>query len=490
MKFPAKAQRRKGRRRGQRFSLRLCAFAGNFFPRLCGLIIFACAFVFPVEASTPTRVTISMPISGEIRVEAELSGPARSWSFRNAYAGVLGIAERVGDFNAIGTQVKKIAAGEFRSELDATKITYTVKLSEPRANDVSHVSWLADDRGFLIFADLIPQDIESLSAQFTLPTGWTVESSLVSDANGHYAVSEPQKAVFFVGRSLHKISSTAENLDIVLDGSWPFNEAEALKITSLVFKKYLDLTGFKLPDKAAIMIAPLPVTSDKSEWKAETRGSTVVLLANPKKFKFWRNQLTIILSHEMLHLWVPNSLKLDGDYDWFFEGFTLYIALLTVQELGTVDFKETLNTLGRVYDAYISQPDDVSLIEASETRWTNPFSNVYMKGMLVAFLYDLKIRKESGGKLTLAGRYRELFSRGFAANANGNEAIIALLDSAPAMSGFAKSYVENRTKLELEQLLPAYGLTLDSSGKKSQLRVSRHLNAEQKQLLDSLGYHN
>ena len=56
------------------------------------------------------------------------------------------------------------------------------------------------------------------------------------------------------------------------------------------------------------------------------------------------------------------------------------------------------------------------------------------------------------------------------------------------MNGFAKSYVENSAKLELEQVLPAYGLTLDSSGKESQLRVSRDLNADQKQLLRSLGY--
>jgi hypothetical protein len=63
-----------------------------------------------------------------------------------------------------------------------------------------------------------------------------------------------------------------------------------------------------------------------------------------------------------------------------------------------------------------------------------------------------------------------------------------VLDAAPAMSGFAKSYVEASTKLELEQVLPAYGLTLDSSGKKSQLRVIRVLNDEQKQLLRSLGY--
>ena len=108
--------------------------------------------------------------------------------------------------------------------------------------------------------------------------------------------------------------------------------------------------------------------------------------------------------------------------------------------------------------------------------------------MLVAFLYDLKVRKESGGATTLADRYRELFSGRVAANTSGNEAIIALLDSPPAMNGFARSHVESRAKLELEQVLPSYGLTLDSSGKQSELRVNQDLNAEQKKLLRSLGF--
>jgi len=501
MKFHAKAQRRKENRKpfSLRLPLRLCAFARNYFSTIWAFIIFLCACIPTAQANTPTRVTISIPTPNEIRVEAELSSPTRSWSFRNAYAGVLGIAERVEDFHAISAagqdaQAKKSAAGEFRSELDAIKITYTVKLSEPRATDVPYVSWLADDRGLLMFADLIPQDIETLSVEFKLPTGWTLESSLIADATGRYAVSEPQKSVFLAGRSLRKTSNTLDGvvLDVVLSGAWPFKEAEALKVVSTVLQKYLELTGFKLTDKTAIMIAPspTPIGDGNLGWKAETRGSTVVLLANPKKFDFWRNRLTIVFSHEMLHLWVPNSLKLEGDYDWFFEGFTMYTAIRTAQELGVIDFKEMLNTLGRVYDVYMSHPDEQSLIAASEARWTNPHSQVFIKGMLVAFLYDLKIRKESGVKLTLADRYRELFSRRVAANANGNEAIIAVLDSAPAMSGFAKSYVENSTKLELEQVLPAYGLTLDSSGKKSQLRVSRDLTAEQQQLLRSLGYRN
>ena len=42
---------------------------------------------------------------------------------------------------------------------------------------------------------------------------------------------------------------------------------------------------------------------------------------------------------------MPNSLKLEGDYDWFFEGFTLYMALRTALELKVIDFKGFLKTL-------------------------------------------------------------------------------------------------------------------------------------------------
>src|ERR1044072_8151631 len=110
--------------------------------------------------------------------------------------------------------------------------------------------------------------------------------------------------------------------------------------------------------------------------------------------------------------------------------------------------------------------------------------------MLVAFLYDLMIRKESGGKTTLADRYRDVFSRRFTDKADGNEAIITVLGSTPAFRDFMKSYVENITKVELERILPAYGLSLDATGKSSQLRVSPELNQDQKLVLRSLGYHN
>ncbi len=459
------------------------------------IIVIVCVAAGAAHATERARITIVVAEAGQVKVDAE-SSLRRSWSFRNAYAGVLGIAERIEDLQALSNsgdnpRLKKIATGEYRSELDATRISYNVKRSQPTPRDVSHTSWIADERGLLMFADLLPIDFESVSVVFRLPADWAVESSIKPGLNDRYEVTSPEKAVFFIGRSLRTTSKNIDgiNLDTVISGNWPFKDAAAVKVSIRVIKKYLALTGFKLPNKSAIFVAPLPVPVGSTKWRAETRGSTVVLLMDPAaSIPNWPGQLGVIFTHELLHLWIPNSLKLQGDYDWFFEGFTLYVALRTALELKIINFKEFLDTLARVYDSYLSAGDKHSLIEASETRWTTPGSLVYDKGMLVAFLYDLLIRKESDGKTTLAHRYRDLFDGGAADGQQGNEAIIAWLGSSPATKDFAKSYIETGDELELDRVLSAYGLHLNASGQSSQLRVASELNPDQKRLLRSLGY--
>jgi hypothetical protein len=451
------------------------------------LLILFCGRVVAAQS----RVTISVNDPSQIKVDAELSTPSRSWSFRNAHAGVLGIAERIEDFRAADVGVRKAAVGEYRSERDSKRISYTVKLPKPTLADVSHVTWVAGDRGVLMLADLLPIEVHSVSTAFVLSDGWTVESAFPRDANGRYEVAEAEKAVFCIGRALRKSSTTVQGmpLDIVLSGNWPFKERDASERATKVMERYLALTEFRLRDKSVIVIAPLPIDTPKTSWKAETRGSTLVLLINPDAgFKFWKSQLTVIFTHEVLHFWVPNSLKLEGDYDWFFEGFTMYTALRSALDLGVIDFKEYLATLGRVYDQYRAHPDTLSLIEESERRWASAGSPVYLKGMLVAFLYDLLIRKESGGQRTLADSYRDLFSRQLTDGADGNEAIIGVLGSTPVSRSFIKSYVENSTEVDLNKVLPAYGMSVLFTGKGSELRVEGDLNQAQKQLLRSLGY--
>ena len=465
------------------------------------LIVFLGLAGASAKASVPNKVTVAISTTGLIRVEVELPTPARSWSFRNAYAGALGLAERVEEFQAFtesgkDARAKKSATGEFRSEIDAGRILYMVRLSNPRASDLPHASWLVEGRGFLMFADILPVDIARVSAEFIVPAGWTVESSMTPDANGRYEVLAPEKSVFFVGRQPGKASKNAGSaggmmLEAIVQGTWRFKEDDVLDAATEVMERYQALTGFKLLGKSVIMIAASPVALGNSIWKAETRGSSVVVVMDPAaRSKNSLGQVRVIFTHELLHLWVPNSLKLEGDYDWFFEGFTLYIALRTALELKVINFNGFLTTLSGVYDSYSSYPDSLSLIEESERRWTSTGSQVYVKGMLVAFLYDLLVRKESGGKTTLATIYRDLFNGTVTDNANANEAIIRLLGSSPASKDFVKAYVENSKEIELERLLPAYGLEVDLSAKTSQLRVSRELNEEQRELLRSLGFRN
>ena len=412
-----------------------------------------------VDARPEVKISVASPAELKIRVKSLT--PGTEWSFPNAYAGVLGIAERVEDFQAFGPTgenlgARKIATGEFRSQPGTTSINYVVKLRPPTAADVSHVSWISGESGLLMLADLLPERLPGVMVEVSLPADWICGTAAPLDSLGRYYVSQPEKGVFFVGRSLRTQSKSVSGLSLlaVIDGQWPFKDEVVAKAAGKVLEKYLAVTGFSLPKTSVVMLAPLPVATGSVKWRAETRGSTVVLLMDPAAaVKNWPGQLGIIFTHELLHLWVPNSLRLTGDYDWFFEGFTLYTALVTALDLKLIDFDEYVDTLTRVYDSYLSRADDLSLIDASERRWTTSNATVYDKGMLVAFLYDLAIRRESTGRTRLLNLYRELFRPQVFEPADGNDAIIQLLSSTPAGADLANSYIKGQRQLELKQLL-------------------------------------
>lgn len=269
---------------------------------------------------------------------------------------------------------------------------------------MSHVSWLNSERGFLMLGDLLPQlskeGIDSTTAvlEFNLPGGWTIASNTEPDKDKRYLVSDVDRAVFFLGRSLRGKSMRIDSTELVFvsSGEWAFADSQALKVAGKVLKEYSRITRYRLTSKPLLMLAPFSVSAGPERWSAETRGPSVVLvLGNNARRNALLGRLGVVLTHELFHLWVPNSFHLDGDYDWFFEGFTLYQALLTARQLGFISFEDYLDTLGRVYDSYCSSPDHdkLSLIEASERRWTTSWSLVYDKGMLVAMAYDLMLRR-------------------------------------------------------------------------------------------------
>jgi hypothetical protein len=470
----------------------------------CALLSFA-NFTETNAQTLNARISVTSVAPARIHIETRIAAATSTLSFRNAYAGVLGLAERMEQVAGIGdneesVSLPKLAPGEFQSAQKFSRFAYDVNLAAPlRPADLSHVSSLNSDQGLLMLADLLPQSTDHASG-FTstvitvdVPVGWDVASNIRNEGS-HFSTDDPETAVILIGRSLQekRPSLAAGDLSLVTAGKWPISDDDATKIVLKILAEYSQLTRFQLKRNPVVMLLPYPAEAGPDSWSAETRGNVVVLLlgrnANRKRVL---SRLGIVLSHELFHLWVPNSLKLTGDYDWFFEGFTLYQALRMDLRLGLISFADYLATIARVYDSYLASLDrnDLSLLEASERRWTAGASLVYEKGMLVAFICDLSLRKLSGCRASLDDLYAELFRSSATGQKSANETIISLLSEREELKTFARDYVESAGKINLETILTAYGIQTGTSGTgATQFIPARNPDKTQRNLLGCIGY--
>ncbi len=437
----------------------------------------------------------------KVRVELELPAPVDSLSFRNTYAGVIGLGERIANLEASDSNravaIRKLAPGEYQAAEVFTRVRYEAVINERlQPSEMSHVSWLGVNQGLLMLADLLPQRFSKVATAIgiDLPTGWSVTSNARREET-EFRTTDPDKVVFLVGATLREKTRRVGTSDVTFatGSKWPFSDDDALKSAEKLIKEYSELTGHRLTSNSTIMLIPFPGDVGPERWSAETRGNLVVLmLGRHANRKAVYGKLGIVLSHEIFHLWVPNALALDGDYDWFFEGFTLYQALLTDLRLGLISFKTYLDTLSRVYSAYLSSPTtSQTLPEASQRRWTTGSSVVYNQGMLVAFIYDLKLRKATDCGVSLGHIYRRLFELRGAGQKSANETIIKILNEPLGMEKFSSVYVESPTRLNLELELAHFGIELrreTSSSGPIKLGVTKDLNQSQRKFLRCLGY--
>jgi len=334
--------------------------------------------------------------------------------------------------------------------------------------------------------------------RFELPTGWAVYSSEHASTSGVFEVPHLAKAVFFAGAGLRTKRKSIDAMDfgLVTSGEWAFEDADAFELAAKIIRADEEVFGAMPGDHAMLFVVPFPTAVASEKWSAETRGSTVTLVLGKQPATIAAmSQLSVPLTHELFHLWVPNALALDGDYGWFYEGFTIYQAARTAMRLQLLTFDEFLIAIGRAYDSYLASPgrDQLSLIEASQRRWTTGETVVYQKAMLAAVLYDLTLRNQSRGKQTLDNAYRQLFRQYRLSGSNtdrtvdGNEAALSALSSMGTRE-FAQTLVSRPVSIDLEAELTRFGLSVERIGLRSRVVVNESLSKHQRDLLRELGY--
>ena len=473
----------------------------------CALLLVALNASSVPAQKLDARISILSLSPARVRVEGVRGRGTRAWSFRNIYASVINLGERIENLrltDAGGADVaaRKLAPGEYEAASAATGFSYEIKLEPPQpATDAAYVSWLTGERGFLMLGDLLPLPADKKEAaagatvRFIIPAGWKIATNERKRADGLFETTDAEQAVFYVGQDLRQKHERIGSMEFefVTAGEWAFTDEDARSLAVNILKDHAEIVGGPARASAMLMLSPFPRPVGAERWSAETRGGTVMLLSgrSPSKTAALA-QLSVPLTHELFHLWVPNGLALDGDYAWFYEGFTMYQAMRAGMRLRLLTFQDYLNALGRAFDIYASAKDSekLSLLDASRRRWTGSTMLVYNKGMLVAFLYDLALRQRSGGKRSLDDVYRELFRhyQETGTAKDGNDVVIAALNAQIGGQEFTRRYVETASLIDLESAIAPFGLRLLRGGARTHVVVADSLNRDQRDLLRKFGY--
>jgi hypothetical protein len=386
----------------------------------------------------------------------------------------------------------------------AAKIEYEMQIAPPaRASDAALVSWLEADRGILMIGDLLPvssqtKDRSRVDVRLELPSGWVAQSTEAKNSRGDFEITEADHAVIALAKSLRSSARAIFNKSFafVSNEQWAFSDEEALDLAARVLKLHGEVAGPLPCANSALLLLRFPKDVGPNRWSALTRGCTVTLLMGklPSKVAA-ESQLGLALTHELFHLWIPNALSLSGDYDWFYEGFTMYQAARAAVRLNLLTFQQFLNAIADAYNgSAVSGLQSLSLIEASKQRWTTGNSAVYSKAMVVAFLYDLNLRWQSKGKHSLDDVYRKIFrdhlthSEWVREEAEGNAFVISVLRRELATPDFTGKFITDAAPIHLQQELAPFGLTADQLALRLHIFVSEHLSSRQRDLLGQLGY--
>jgi predicted metalloprotease with PDZ domain len=482
----------------KRFSAALSVFAA--------IMLFACAAPAQrIEAHIKIISPASIYVEGKF-IKENSNQKIVNWSFTNSIAGVENIGARISEFNLSDENNQplpfvKLTDGEYLASAEAAHFRYRLNLSLPAdANAMAHVSWLDDEKGLLMLGDLLPQSTVGNKAipartKFDLPADWKIISNEKNTDENTFESENIEKAIFLVGKNWRerKIINEKNNLNLAIWGEWQFSDEEALETAGEIYEEYCKFFGEVPTGSTQIILIRLPKETKFGRWAAETRGANVTVLSADMLFRTQSAQrVHEQLRHELFHLWIPNRLALTGNYDWFYEGFTIYQALRTGVALNRIRFEDFLDTLAEAYNLDNLRNQRVPLLDSSKNRWSGASSQVYARGMLAAFLCDAALLGESKGRRSIAEVFREIYRRHRIPNKpeNGNAAITKILKNYSELDSVIEKYVAGAEKINWETNLESLGIEANEENLATKLSVKKKLNGKQKHLLNELGYNN
>lgn len=482
-------------------------------------ILFLLGFSSPVPASTLScEISSFAPAERSFKVGCTVRNvPATGkieLRFLDRFAGIERMSDRIA-----GLQIKDATGQRLLPEIlgnggyrfapgNSAQITFEYEMRLARVMGASLdpgryalTSSLGPHAGFLLLSDVLPSICsvnepmcawQSVRLKLHLPDEWQVATT-EPESSQIFEVAEINRAIFFVG-NLHTHTVQVEQMRIqvaVAEGT-NLSTTQIIALAEAIARKQAAFIGSREQGNYLITLAPFPVPLTGLRSSALTRGRSVVMMLNPepdaqRTWAVYQKHL----AHEMFHLYLPEAFQARENFDWFWEGFTRYVALLTLNQLRLLSGREYLDEIGFEFEAYKTNPlrDRISLLAVSQGKFANAASYelLYRKGTLVAALYDLELRVQSDGKKTVLDIMRELYAT-YRQRDIGNQEVLAALKKGGKFESFLRDYIEGTREIDLEDRVKSFGLKVENAGGHPRLLAAKKLSGKQTAWLAALGH--
>ncbi|MCO6512218.1 MAG: hypothetical protein J5I65_15645 [Aridibacter famidurans] len=458
------------------------------------LLLFAAAFRAQSESA---RAVVTWDGGEKVKVEASVPEATRAFSFPDAVAGVEGLSKRISGiktFSLDGTATphRRGPLGTVFADVPVSSYSYIADLS-PQTDITlgAHVSWIAFGKGILMLRDLLTSagtEKFGVRLRLDLPEGVTAVSNETKLPDGTFAVESVSDAVFLIAPNVRRLGARVggTELDLAIEGEWQFGDPLALKMVEQLFRHYEGIFDAAPSRKVQILLVRAPDENMRDRWRAETRGSTLVIVSSPSTYRNHGEQrFHEQLRHELLHLWIPNSLNLKGDYAWFYEGFVFYRALIAGAELGQITFRDVLGTLADVKRRSDLEGEWKALAGPKTPRLSR--STLYSRGTLAAFEADAALIRGSNGKRDLDDVLRRVYRNGRRQEeaTRASEFLIREFSKWSELRPLLNTSIKDDTAPDWTRLLVLAGLEKQADGR---LAAVEDPDSPQKAILKRLGY--
>lgn len=287
-----------------------------------------------------------------------------------------------------------------------------------------------------------------------IPAGWAFGNSFgmsQSRQDLKTTVYDFQKGVFFGGDFRVKTFALKGGpLNVATRGVWKFPDAEFHALAAkLVRAERSFWRDYNFP---LFLIVLFPTDDPARVYSGESRTDACVVYASRELET--ASALKKILAHELFHAWNPNrlgTLDNEGLY-WFTEGFTEYYASQLLLRAGLISSEDYLAQYNAVLKAYYTSPARAlrnEQIVSDRQKDDDARRQPYLRGNLLAHLWDARIRSATRGKHSLDDLMRDLLKEGRRAGA---------VLSAAAIDGAARRYLEGGVRADVERYVEAGAL--------------------------------